>query len=119
MFWYAANAIMYIKFDDGNQDKYPVFENIILIEANSDKEAVEKAKTIAKEEEIQSNKDFTWEKRPASLVFAGIRKLISFNNPEEAPSHGTEITYSQLEVKTKEDLLKLARGEPVMVMYEE
>lgn len=102
MLWYAAHAIMYVKFADGNQDKYPIWENIILIEANSDEEALEKAQKRAKEDQSESEDDFTWEERPASLIFAGIRKLISCNNPEEKSCHGTEITYSQMEVDSEE-----------------
>ncbi|WP_353928947.1 DUF4288 domain-containing protein [Okeanomitos corallinicola TIOX110] len=110
---------MYVKFADGNQNKYPIWENIILIEANSDEEALEKAETRAKEDESESEDDFTWENRSASLIFAGIRKLISCNNPDENPHHGTEISYSQMEVKTEDELSKLVKGESVTIIYEE
>jgi hypothetical protein len=119
MTWYAAHTIMYVKFADGNQEKYPIWENIILIEANSDEEALEKAETRAKEDESESEDDFTWENRSASLIFAGIRKLISCNNPDENPRHGTEISYSQMEVKTEDELSKLVKGESVTIIYEE
>ncbi len=119
MTWYAAHSIMYVKFTDGKQDKYPIWENIILIEASSDEEALEKAEKRAKEDQSESENDFNWEERPASLNFAGIRKLISCNNPENRPTDGTEISYSQMEIKTKDDLAKFLQGDSVMVLYEE
>jgi hypothetical protein len=55
---------------------------------------------------------------PATWVFAGLRKLVSCVNPEERPEHGTEVTYSQMEVTSEADFKKLVNGEPVMVLYE-
>ncbi|MBO1349526.1 MAG: hypothetical protein EBE86_020060 [Hormoscilla sp. GUM202] len=40
MVWYAARAIMYVKFKEGEQDKYPVWENVILIKGSSNEEAL-------------------------------------------------------------------------------
>jgi len=119
MSWYAAHTIMLVEFANGNQDKYPIWENIILIQAKSDEEALEKAEKKAKEDESEPDDNFNWEQRPASLVFVGIRKLISCNNPEEQPVHGTEISYSQMCVETEDDLSKLIKGEPVSIIYEE
>ena len=116
--WYAAHAIMYVKFKDGNQDKYPFWENIILIEAVSSDEAFEKAEARARLDEGDSSNSFTWEGRPATWVFAGLRKLISCVDSEERPSHGTELTYSQMEVQSETDFKKLVSGDPVMVLYE-
>ena len=49
--WYAASIIMLVKFKDGNQDKYPVWENVILIKASSDDEAIKKAEKEGREKE--------------------------------------------------------------------
>ncbi len=66
--------------------------------------------------------------RPAVWVFAGICKLIQCQDTtttkeirmEEGESvHGTEITYSELEVGTADDLQKLVNGEAVTVLYVE
>ena len=51
MGWYAASIIMYTEFKDGVQDKYPVWENIILIEGQSETEAKEKAEKRGREDE--------------------------------------------------------------------
>ncbi|MGA2599283.1 MAG: hypothetical protein ABSH09_20100 [Bryobacteraceae bacterium] len=39
MAWYAAHVIMYMRFKDGNQDRYPVYENIYLFQTESAEEA--------------------------------------------------------------------------------
>lgn len=49
--WYAASIIMLVKFKDGNQDKYPVWENVVLIKASSGDEALELAEKRGREEE--------------------------------------------------------------------
>ncbi|MDM8530551.1 DUF4288 domain-containing protein [Anaerolineales bacterium HSG25] len=118
MAWYTAHAIMYVKFKDGNQDKYPFWENIILIEATSSDEAFEKAEQRAKEDEGDSRGSFTHEGRPAIRLFAGLRRLVSCVDAEERPNHGTELTYSEMEVTSKADFEKLVNGESVMVLYE-
>jgi len=118
MAWYAAHAIMYIKFKDGVQDKYPFWENIILIEAETDDEAFEKAETRAREDEGDSQGSLTYEERPAKWVFAGIRRLVSCVDILEQPTDGTEITYLEMEVESEECFTKLLNGEPVKVLYE-
>ena len=117
MSWYAAHAIMYVKFRDNNQNKYPFWENVYLIEAESDKEACNKTTARAKEEEEDSNGTFTWEGRPATWCFAGIRKLITCEDTTEKPGDGTEVTYLEMEVDSKENFQKLLNGEVVAVTY--
>lgn len=117
MTWYTAHGIMYVKFRDGNQDKYPILENVILLNADSDEQALKFAEERCKEDEIYS--DFEWGNRPADMLFAGIRKIIECCDSEDTPSHGIEMTYSQMEVDDKESLNKLVEGESVLVRYEE
>lgn len=117
MSWYTAHAIMYVKFKDNNQDEYPFWENIILIEAASDEEAAAKATARAKEDEGDSEDSFTWEGRPATWSFAGIRKHITCEEPIASPQHGTEVTYLEMEVDTQDSFEKPLNGEPVMVKY--
>ncbi len=117
MNWYAAHVIMYVKFKDGVQDKYPFWENVILIEAGDSDEAFAKAEERAKENEGDYGGSFTWEGRPAIWCFAGIRKLLTCQNYDERPSNGTEVTYSEMEVSSQEDFSKLLNGESVPVVY--
>jgi hypothetical protein len=119
MTWYAASVIMYIKFKKEEQEKYPLYENVFLIQAESDNEAIEKARKRGMEDEGDSNGTYSYEGRAATLVFAGVRKIIKTQGAEERPTDGTEITYSEMEVDTQETLFKLANGEPVVVRYEE
>src|SRR5260370_31501389 len=37
--WYAAHIVMYVTFKHGSQDHYPVWENIVLVEAPTEEEA--------------------------------------------------------------------------------
>lgn len=115
MNWYAAHAIMYVRFKDGVQDKYPFWENIFLIKADSDEEAFSKAEQRAKEDEGDSYGSFTWEERAASWCFAGIRKLVYCTESPEMPNDGTEVTYLEMEVDSESAFSKLINGEPVMV----
>jgi hypothetical protein len=118
MTWYAAHSIMYVRFKDGNQDKYPIWENVILIEASSDDEAWDKAKIRAKEDEDEKGSESFWDDRPAMIIFAGIRKIVLCLDPEDRPTHGTEITYSQMELDSFDSLSKFLKGEEVSVKYD-
>jgi hypothetical protein len=117
--WYAASVVLYFKFKDGNQNTYPVWENVILIEANTPQEAFEKAKRIGLTEEGDSDGTMKWENRPASIVFAGVRKVIECTDKNDRPMDSTEITYSQFRLRDKQSLDKLIKGDPVEVTYEE
>ncbi len=117
MNWYAAHVIMYVKFKDGNQNSYPFWENVILIESDTDKMAIEKAIERAREDEGDCDGSFKWEGRPATWCLAGIRKLISCEDPTERPRNGTEVTYLEMEVSSQEDFSKLLNGESVSVVY--
>ncbi|TYQ30552.1 DUF4288 domain-containing protein [Pseudanabaena sp. UWO310] len=117
MKWYAAHAIMYVKFRDANQDKYPIWENIILIQASSNDEAWEKAKIRAKEDEDDESSENTWENRPAIFLLAGIRKIVLCMDEENEPTDGTEISYSQMELDSWDSLLKFLKGEMISIKY--
>jgi hypothetical protein len=117
--WYAAHIVMSVKFRDGNQDSYPLWENIVLLEAPSDEEAKSKAVQQGRESEGDSNGSFRWNDRPATWVFAGVRKIIACEDPSDRPGDGIEITYSEMVVDSQEALEKLVKGEPVVVRYEE
>jgi hypothetical protein len=105
----------------------------LLIEAETDEQALQEANRIGKsyydDTENPNEEGLTWEGRPAYWVFAGVRKLIIVTEtagsvmekrePWSRPDHGTEITYSQMEVEREEALLKLVNGDPVQVLYEE
>lgn len=119
MKWYIAHIIMLIKFQDSNQDRFPVWENMVLLQASSEDEALDKARKIGIKNQSVTNSDFTWDNMPAYFVFAGVRKLIDCINPEQCPNDGTEVSYSQFEVDSEESLNQLVSGESVFVQYVE
>jgi uncharacterized protein DUF4288 len=115
--WYVAHNVMYIKFKDGIQDKYPFWENIILIHAESMDDAIAAAKIRAKTDEGDYGGTFTSEGRPATWVFAGVRQVVLCVDPDMPPTHGTELTFLNLEVPTKDDLDKFMRGEDTWILF--
>jgi hypothetical protein len=120
--WYTAHIIMSVQFDNqADQTTYPVWENIVLIQAPSEDEAWERAEQIGRDEQTDGSDGFRWKNKPARWVFAGIRKLIECrsDDPKDRPVHGAEVSYSQMIVPDKESLIKLANGRPVSVLYEE
>ena len=51
MAWFAAHAIMYFKLKSGVQDRFTIWENVYLIEAENSDQAWEKAEAWAKQKE--------------------------------------------------------------------
>lgn len=120
--WFAASVIMHIRYKDGIQDKYPVWENVLLIDAPTSEEALQKAERAGREREGDSDGSLTWEGRPAEWVYSGIRKLITVSNPnsvENIPDDGAEVSYSEFEVPNDVSLSRLVKGEEVTVLYVE
>src|SRR5438128_1855048 len=119
MIWYAAHIIMYVQFKDGDQKTYPFWENIVLLGAESTEEAVHKAELLGKQREGDHSGSFTWEMRPATWVFGGIRKINKCDDSEERPKDGTEITYSVMEAPSQDALKQIINGESASIVYAE
>jgi hypothetical protein len=121
--WFAAHVIMYFKFKDGQQDSYPVWENVFLVEAPNAEEGHQKAERLGQADEGDSGGSLTCGGRPCTLTYAGIRKLVTVqggvDNPGDLPADGAEVTYSQLVLKDAKALAWLVGGKPVTVRYEE
>jgi hypothetical protein len=117
MSWYAAHLVMLVEFKDSVQDRYPVWENIVLVEAASDEEAFLKAEVRGKEDEGDEGGSFHWGKKPAQWVFAGVRKLAECAMLGNTPGDGTEITFNELEFSSHEAVNKFAQGKPIEVLY--
>ena len=49
--WYVAHVMIYTRFKDGNQNKYPVCENMYLVQASTEEEAYAKATALGQEEQ--------------------------------------------------------------------
>jgi hypothetical protein len=121
MKWYTAHLIEYAKFRDGVQDYYPFYENVVLIQADSPEEAWIKAEQFGKENEFDDT-SLTWNDRPAQMVFAGVRKVITPLMNEESDrglKHGTELTYSLMVIDREEGFHNFLNNQPTDVRYEE
>ncbi len=124
MTWYAAHIVIGIIPIHETPGPILVHENVVLLDAPSETDALGKAKTIGQTEAALQD-GLTASGVPAKRVFAGIRKLITVSNPEtsnldqDRPSDGTEITYSVYKVSNEEELKKLAEGLEVSLKYVE
>ena len=119
---YAAHLIQVIRFREGLQDHFPYYENVVLIEADSDDAAFEMAAEYGRAEAADDDPSFRWGDRSAYWEFAGIRKLIECREAcdlDDPVLARTELTYSQMSVRSEADLQKLVDGEAVEVVYQE
>jgi hypothetical protein len=117
--WFAAHAVMYVRFKDGRQDTYSVWENVLLVEAADGDDARAKATARARRDEGDSQGSMTWENRPAEWVLAGVRKVMSVAHEADGLGSGDEITYSELLIRDRAELDRFVNGEQVSVRYVE
>jgi hypothetical protein len=111
--WFAAHLILYVKLKDRPQKSLPVWENIVLIHAETEEEAFEKAERRGAQEAGDDGGTFRWGGKPAEWVFAGVRKLTLCQDADERPRDGTEISYTEFSLASQEALEKLVNNEPV------
>lgn len=119
MGWYAAHLVMYSMFKDGIQDRFPIREDVVLIEAPTVEAAFAKARREGKAREGDDDGTHGFEGRPATRVFVGVRKLIECEFVNGAPGDGTEVSYSHFEVSDRAAVQLLAKGEPIAIQYRE
>ena len=117
--WYTAHILLVVRRKDGKRGKTTIWENVVLIKADSEDEAFAKATQRGKEEEGDDNGTFRWDGTPAQWVFAGIRKLTLCDDPEKRPRDGTEVSYTEMEVESEQAVAKLLEGKPVSVQFKE
>jgi hypothetical protein len=108
--YYAAHAVLYVRFREGPQDSFGIWENVYLIEASSEEEAMTKA--VARGREVCfDDPTFTANGRPACLTFAGIRKLVVCPTPGDL----TEISCIEMTVPNRAAIDELVNGDCVEV----
>ncbi len=120
--WYCAHAIFYYKVN--GQESFLIHENVYLINAENEDVALSEAKKIAKEnEDLNEDGHLYLNDNPATYLFAGIRKLIEIETNSDTAqgriSSGVEVTYSEMEVDTIEEVVDLADGKFVNILYRE
>lgn len=113
--WYAAHVVMAFHWKNREQQRFPVWENIVLVEADSAAEAFAKAERHGRDAEGDSDGSLLWAGQPAVLRFEGIRKLVECVDPESRPGDGTEISYTEWEAASLADLKRFAAGKPVPI----
>jgi len=116
---FAAHLIMVVKLKKQVQKRFSVWENIVLIKADTEDQAFVRAEQRGREEEGDEGGSFRWEGHPATWVFAGVRKLTVCDDAEKRPGDGTEVTFIEMEVNSEEAVQQLVEGEPVSVRFKE
>jgi hypothetical protein len=110
MSWFAAHLIMSVKLKGKRQRRFPVWENIVIIEADSEEQAFQKAEHWGRLEEGDDDGSFTWGGQPATWVFAGIRKLTQCEDFESRPGDGTEVSYLEFELDSQKAVNEFVSG---------
>ncbi len=113
--WYAAHILMYVKRKNKAEGKIAVWENIVLIKADSEESAFAKAQERGQQDEGDDDGTFLWEDQPAEWVLAGIRRLTLCEDAQKRPREGTEISYIEMEVASEEVLANLLAGKPASI----
>lgn len=125
MNWYCGHIIMNLELRDrSRQREYLAYENLVLFAADSASEAFAKAEAYGRCEGELDDETLTWGGEPARWAFAGVRMVVECQdpldgNPSGQPREGTEVSYIQLSLKSREDVEKLAAGESLEVFYDE
>ena len=117
MTWYAAHLVLYVKYKEHPQNRVPFWENVVLIQADTEQEAFAKAERRGRADEGDCDGSFRWDGKPAAWVFAGVRQLLRCEDEKERPGDGTEITYNEMEVDSLEELRRFVEGKPAAVQY--
>jgi hypothetical protein len=104
MSWYAASLIFVFRVRKGKQERFPLWENVYLLESQSAEDAWRKAEELGRAEQVD-DESLTLDDEPAFLRFSGVRKVVAIQNPFPAapnadpPSDKAEITYSEFALR--------------------
>ena len=86
--WFAAHVILWVKYTEHKQKTFPLWENVILIRAQSAQEAFAKAEAHGHRMAGKGKPTFSWSGKPAMWVFGGVRKVTACDDAEERPDDG-------------------------------
>src|SRR5262249_18541854 len=111
MSWYAAHLVLYVKLKEQRQDRFPVWENIVLIRAGSEEEAFAKAEQRGREEEGDDEGTFRWGGQPAQWVLAGARRPAACGGADTRRGGGRETPYVEMEAPWRGAIEKLFDGD--------
>jgi hypothetical protein len=123
---FAASIIIWLRektekgIDEEEDGSCHLWERVLLVRAEDPDEATRKASEFGQNDAAANSDDLMDEGQPAELVFIGVRKLREVDAPGAtggALDDVTEVSASEMEVANRADLLKLARGNEVIVKY--
>lgn len=124
---FAANIIIWMRTKQEQGDELEsegpchLWERVLLIRADDPDRALEKASDFGVHDAAGNSTDLVDDDgKPAELVFMGVRKLREVESPDaagQAFADVTEVSASEMEVPNQTALLKLARGDAVIVQY--
>jgi hypothetical protein len=119
MIWYAAHIVMAVRLKDQKQERIPIWENIVLIEASSTAQAFAKAEEYGIQEAGDEDGSFRWDGQPATWIFAGVRKVTECALMDNRPGDRDEISFVEMELESDEALRDFVTGNKVSVRYHE
>ena len=119
MRWFAAHIVMVVEIKERKQDRFPAWENIVLVKAASEAEAYRQAEELGREDEVDDDGTFSWGKQPARWIFAGVRKVTECALSGDRPESGDEISYLEFEFQTKNDVKRFVAGKPAVTVINE
>jgi hypothetical protein len=108
--WYAAHIVMIVEFTRAKQSRFPAWENIVLISAESADEAYQKADAYGAAEAGDVDDTFHWAGHPARWKFAGVRKVTECRFLDDEPGDLGEATYLDLEFPSQAAVESYIRG---------
>jgi len=119
--WFAAHAIMYFRLKSGVQQRYHVWENVLLVEAADSRQAWDRGRELARRDEGDDDGSLCIDDEPCELILGGLRKVVEVSHAglEDVPKHGDEISYSKFEVADGDALRRLIDGDEAAVVYVE
>lgn len=124
MGWYAAHALVTFRTEP-KLEYIPVWENVFLVQASDFDEALARADALARENYSDAMLgDLTWEGRPATREYLGIRKLLTIGSTlwdrnAAPPGDLDEITHWYFSVDDEASLERLVAGRDVSVELED
>jgi len=117
--WYAAHIIMYLRFQDGLQDKHPVWEEIYIIQANSSDDAFREADRIGAFNQSADIGSHTYENRPVRWEYAGVRRMAECIDFEDGPPQsGKEVSYIYYFLEDAESINSMMNKQSVRLVLD-
>lgn len=124
--WFAVSVLFAFDDIEEPQSRWHVWEDVVLIEASSEEELTAKTRAYGEATaDANAKAGLDMSGQLAFMRFIGVRKIVEIANPtyldieqsEHPPVDGTEITFSEFIVESRDDLEKLAKGEEVSLIY--